>query len=68
MSKEHIAIRCPHCGGRMLTGWPTPHVRRLRVECPACAADFLLAEAVERSVIGAGSDRDRNLVQKQSEN
>jgi ribosomal protein S27AE len=67
MPKEHIAIRCPRCGRGTLTGWPTPHVRQLRVKCPACEASFLLAEAVERTVIGAADDRDLYPVQKQSE-
>jgi len=63
MPKEHLAIRCPRCGERMLTRWPTPHVRQLRVKCSACEASFLLAEAVERTVIGAADDRDLSPVQ-----
>jgi hypothetical protein len=67
MPKEHIAIRCPCCGARMLTGWPTPRVRRCRVKCPDCEASFLLAEAVERTVVGAADDRDLYPVQNRPE-
>ena len=67
MSKDHIAIRCPHCGRRMLIGWPTSHAPQLRTKCPACAASFPLAEAVERTVIGAADDRDLHRLRKPSE-
>lgn len=66
-TKDHVAIRCPRCGERMLISWPTPHGRQLRIKCPACEAGFPLAEAVERTVIGAADDRDLYLVRKQSE-
>jgi ribosomal protein S27AE len=62
MYKDHIAIRCPHCGERMLIDWPTPRIRGVRVMCPACAAGFLVAEAVERTVIGADDGRNLHLV------
>lgn len=67
MPKDHVAIRCPHCGGRMLIGWPTPRGRQLRIECSACEASFPLAEAVERTLLGAADDRDLHLVRKRTE-
>ncbi len=59
MPKEHIEIRCPHCGGKMLINWPTPRERGVQVRCSDCAKDFPVAEAVERTVAGAPDARDR---------
>ena len=60
MLKEHIEIRCPNCGGKMLIEWPTRRERRARVKCLGCETHFPVAEAVERTVVGAPDDRDRH--------
>lgn len=62
MSKDQIAIRCPSCGAKLSIAWPTPRARHARLKCPGCAADFPIAEAVERTVTGAPDDRDVHLV------
>ena len=64
MLKERIEIRCPNCGGTMLIEWPTPRARRALVKCLGCATDFPVAEAVERTVVGAPDDRDRHFGRK----
>jgi uncharacterized Zn finger protein len=64
MLKEHIEIRCPNCGGKMLIEWPTPRTRRALVKCLGCETDYSIAEAVERTVVGAPDDRDRHLGRK----
>ncbi|HXP31404.1 MAG TPA: hypothetical protein VN832_09965 [Stellaceae bacterium] len=51
----------------MLIAWPTARERHARVSCPGCAADFPLAEAVERTVVGAPDDRDPHLVRKNND-
>jgi hypothetical protein len=51
--KDHIDIHCQGCGRRISIGWPTPRSRRARVRCEGCGVDFSLAEAVERTIIGA---------------
>ena len=67
MAKDHVEIRCPNCGRKMLIAWPTQHERHARLSCPGCAADFPLAEAVERTVVGASDDRDLHLVRKSND-
>ena len=64
MLKEGIDIRCPSCGARMSLAWPTSRKRRARVKCSGCGKEFPLAEAVERSVVGAPDQRDLHLVPK----
>ncbi len=67
MAKDHVEIRCSNCGRRMLIAWPTPRERHARATCPGCAMDFPLAEAVERTVVGAPDDRDLHLVRKKND-
>ncbi len=66
MPKDHIAIRCPGCGGRMRIDWPTPRARQAQIKCPSCEASFPVAQAVERTLLGAADDRDLHLVTKQA--
>jgi DNA-directed RNA polymerase subunit RPC12/RpoP len=63
LPKDHIEIRCPHCGDRMLTGWLTAHGWRAQVTCAKCGKDFPLAPAVERTVAGIGDRRDLHIVE-----
>jgi DNA-directed RNA polymerase subunit RPC12/RpoP len=64
MQRDHIEIRCPNCGRRMLIQWPTPRERRAKVICRDCETDFHVAQAVERTVIGARDERDLHIVRK----
>lgn len=64
MPREGIDIRCPHCGVKMSIGWPTSRKRRAVVTCSGCRREFPVAEAVERSVIGALDERDLRIVPK----
>jgi ribosomal protein S27E len=64
MPKDHIAIRCPGCGDRMQIDWPTPRARHAQIKCPTCETSFPVAQAVERTVLGAADDRDLHLVAK----
>jgi DNA-directed RNA polymerase subunit RPC12/RpoP len=64
VSKDHLEIRCPHCGERMLTEWPTSHGRRAQAKCEKCGKDFPLGPAVERTVTGAPDRRDLHMVEK----
>ena len=66
MAKDHIAIRCPRCGGRMRIDWPTPRARHAQTKCPSCETSFPVAEAVERTVMGTTDHRDLHVVAKQT--
>ena len=67
MLKDHIEIRCPNCGRKMVINWPTPRERHARLTCPGCKTDFPVAEAVERTVLGTPDDRDLHLVRKKKD-
>lgn len=67
MSKDQIAIRCPNCGARMRIDWPTPRARHAQITCPNCSACVPVAEAVERTIVGAPDDRDLRVVRNQAE-
>jgi transposase-like protein len=67
MSKDHIVIRCPECGARMRIDWPTPRARHAEITCPSCEASFPVAEAVERTVVGAPDHRDLHIVRNRAE-
>lgn len=61
MEKDHIEIRCPHCGQRTSIEWPTSRKRHAQVTCAHCKKDFPMAEAVERTVIGTRDERDLHI-------
>jgi len=67
MSKDQIAIRCPQCGAAMRIDWPTPRARHTQITCPSCDACFPVAEAVERTIVGAPDDRDLRIVRNRAE-
>jgi hypothetical protein len=46
----------------MRIDWPTPRARHALITCPSCDACFPVAEAVERTVVGAPDDRDLRIV------
>jgi DNA-directed RNA polymerase subunit RPC12/RpoP len=64
LTKDHIEIRCPHCGERMLTDWPTARGRRAQATCAKCGKEFPLGPAVERTVAGVPDRRDLHGVEK----
>jgi DNA-directed RNA polymerase subunit RPC12/RpoP len=64
LPKDHIEIRCPHCGDRMQTEWPTTHGRHAQATCAKCGKEFPLGPAVERTVAGIPDRRDLHVVEK----
>jgi uncharacterized paraquat-inducible protein A len=50
--KDHIDVRCPSCGETTSLPWPTSHKRGAEAECRRCNAQFPIAVAVERAILG----------------